>query len=73
MNNKTILNQLKKDLLKFQRQIEHYNDLIENWNDYYGQGKKDSIGLTKTDNKNNRNMLIGRTSYLNDLIDKFDF
>lgn len=72
MNDKTILNQLKKDLAKFNREIEHYNEILSNWKLYYGNARKDSIGLTKTDNRNHRNMLVGRVFYLTDLIEQFD-
>jgi len=72
MNDKTILNQLKKDLDKYNSMTKSINDILENWDAYYGKGKKDSIGMTKADNKVTRNMLIGRTTYIKDLIDKFN-
>jgi hypothetical protein len=64
----TLFNQLALDLEHYRERAESYNDTLDNWDYYYGSKRKDSVGMTKSDIRQCRDMCYGKIAYIETLI-----
>lgn len=68
-----IVKQLLKDELKYKTRRNLLKEEIENWDEYYGKGKKDTFDCKKSEVQLIVNMLSGKISYISDLLHKYHY